>query len=241
MTFDSRNVSAFEWECSSSNVEGNASILLTFGAQGVRCDDEVVLANSAAMPTVSLPNAELEPANYTVIIVDRDAPSASSPIRSPLRHMTLAGIPQEALARGAVESDAAEPLFLFSGPRPPAGSGCHRYYAIVYRQASGAGVAPFNVSNRFAWNFSQWALDSQLTRVGVTFWRTGATSPCAETSPPAGGASSSEFGTGALAACVTIPLLLLAVLAWRWRRAPAKRAAAEDLSAAYRVVENPVK
>jgi len=248
MAWDSRNVSASEWVCSTSTVEGNASVLLSFGLQSAACGDEVALAASASMPLISLPGATLAAAaNYTIIVIDRDASSAAAPTRSPLRHMALAGVPGAALARGATAADSLQPMFAYSGPRPPAGSGCHRYYAIVYRQADGVPAEAFNVSNRFTWNFPEWAESSQLTVVGRTYWRTGATAPCDGSGGGGGGSVASSFSTGALAACIVIPLLLLAAfLGWRWRagsgvRAPASGGGAgAEPAADYRVVvENP--
>ena len=221
MAWDSRNVSSAEWECGTTNT----TVRLRFGTQDAACGDEVALAASAAMPLVSLPGATLSGSNYTIIIVDRDASSASSPTRSPLRHMALAGVPRDALAAGAVAGAALEPLFPYSGPRPPAGSGCHRYYAIVYQQTDGAPVQPFNVSNRFTWDFPVWANASSLTRVGATFWRTGASFPCSGSGSPSANPPF-EFGSDALAACIVTPLLVFAAfLGWRWRQGRRRRGA----------------
>lgn len=244
MSFDSRNISASEWVCSTgtSSAAANSTILLRFGTQDVRCGDEVALPNSASMPTISLPGTTLTGVNFTIIVVDRDATSAAAPTRSPLRHMTLEGVPRAALERGVAHAeDALAPVFPFSGPRPPAGTGCHRYYAMIYQQTDGAPVQPFNVSNRFTWDFPSWAAESSLTKVGVTYWRTGNAFPCDGSSPGVGGAVST-FSNGALAACVVIPLLLFAAFLG-WRRREGRRAgappASDASSAPYTVVENP--
>jgi hypothetical protein len=247
MSFDSRNISASEWLCSTgtSAAGANSTILLRFGAQDVRCGDEVALSTSASMPTISIPGTALTGTNYTIIVVDRDATSAVAPTRSPLRHMTLEGVPRAALERGVARADdALAPVFPYSGPRPPAGTGCHRYYAMIYQQTDGVPVQPFNVSNRYTWDFPTWAGESSLTKVGVTFWRTGNAFPCDGSSPAAAGGAASTFSNGALAACIVIPLLLFAAfLGWRWRegrRAGGAPPPASDASSApYTVVENP--
>ena len=64
--------------------------------------------------------------------------------------------------------------------QPPAGSGCHRYYSIVYVQRTG--VSPtLPDSNRLNWNFPQWATNFSMTRMAVNYFATqnvARTGPC---------------------------------------------------------------
>ena len=232
--WDSRNVTAAAWVCS----DGSPTALsLDFGEGGVvtACGTEVLQAPSQAQPRVSLPGAaaaaQLTASRYTVLMVDRDAPSAAGPVRSPLRHMALLSVPREAVLRGVAPADAGAGSFAYSGPQPPAGSGCHRYYIQLWAEAEG--VAPQALgASRFLWNFTQWAANSSLTLVGGSHFRTQSSvnrSVDCEGNPlaPAGAAPAAAGSSGALAAAIAAPLVALALaggaLAW-WRRR-ARRAA----------------
>ena len=165
--WDSRNISAAEWVCSSAG-----TLSVRFPSTSVACGTEVLWAGTAVMPTIALPSAD--PASlYTVIIVDRDASSPWAPVNSPLRHMTLASIPGGALAAGISSASAAgAALFPYSGPRPPPMSSCHRYYAMAYEQTPGVVPSIANVSDRLRWVFPQWARNESLSKVAVNVWRT---------------------------------------------------------------------
>ena len=177
--FDSRNISAGEWECS-----GGVSIAFTGSAAVTTCGGEVLQSLTGAMPTITYSNSsDALSALYTVLIVDRDAPSAASPIRSPLRHMALGNVSASMLASGldaaavaaAVNGSGLLAYFPYSGPQPPAGSLCHRYYVQIYRQLGGAPVLAVNSSNptdRLLFDFPVWASANNLTKEAVSFWRT---------------------------------------------------------------------
>ena len=175
--WDSRNVSAAEWVCS---VAG--ALTVQFSSGPVVCGTEVLIADTATQPTIALPSAN-SAALYTVLVVDRDASSPWLPVNSPLRHMALSSVPGALLAAGISSAAAAgAPLFPYSGPRPPAGSACHRYYVQVYEQTPGVIPSIANISNRLTWNFPEWARNESLTKVAVNVWRTqnaaSRTGPC---------------------------------------------------------------
>lgn len=175
--WDSRNVSAAEWVCS---VAG--ALTVQFSSGSVVCGTEVLIADTAVQPTIALPSAD-SAALYTVLVVDRDASSPWLPANSPLRHMALSSVPGTLLAAGISSAAAAgAPLFPYSGPRPPAGSACHRYYVQVYEQTPGIVPSIANISNRLTWNFPEWARNESLTKVAVNVWRTqnaaSRTGPC---------------------------------------------------------------
>lgn len=203
------------------------------------CGTEVLQVPSKRMPTVALASPSLLTAtNYTVLMVDRDAPNASSPIRSPLRHMLLTGIPRAAMRAGVSSpAVAARSPQLYAGPQPPPGSLCHRYYVQIYAEAEG--MAPQSLpsnSSRFSWDFTQWARDSGLSLVGGTYFRTqnasARTTDCDGAPLPAPAPATSALSPAALAAAIAAPLLaLLACVVWRMHRgrAAAQTTAAEAL------------
>jgi len=203
LAFDSRNVSAAQWACSPAT-----AMAVSFAASGgppgaVGCGAEVLWAPSQAQPTFGYAAADAS-GLYTLLLLDRDAPNAAEPVRSPLIHMALADVPGGQLGAAAVTTWRS--LFPFSGPRPPAGTLCHRYYFQLYEQSPA--VAPqLNVTavGRFSFNFPAWADANNLTRVpgALTYFQTQndtfRVGPCAaEPSPaPQSGAAPALPATGA--------------------------------------------
>jgi hypothetical protein len=208
LAFDSRNVSESEWAC-------GGGVLLAFPTQAgggsggptalVPCSGEVLWAQSQTRPTVYVPRANQSDL-YTLLVLDRDAPSSWDPVRSPLRHMVVTNVSGTDLASpggwtASAPADGA--LFNFSGPRPPALSGCHRYYAVAFRQSPD--VAPYlavnasNPSDRLNWDFVSWYASQRLERVGSSFWTTqnadtrNVTGPC-QAGPQTGGAGEGRGG-----------------------------------------------
>lgn len=204
--FDSRNVSATEWQCT-------GSLAVSFAAApglSVSCGTEVlqnVTTGPGIAPTFTL--ADAKPfALYTVLVVDRDAPNAGEPSRSPLRHMAAGDVAGSALVAGW-SGGASSSLWLnYTGPQPPNGTACHRYYAIVYEQAAGVrpSLSPAAAAYRFNWDFPGWAANATngpLVKVAVNVWRTqnlaARTGGCDAPAPPSTGMSQA-FSDGVLAA-----------------------------------------
>lgn len=221
--WDSRNVSEAEWACNGPAV----GLQVAFGDLAVICSTEVLQDASQLQPVITYYNASADPATlYTVIIVDRDAPSASNPVRSPLRHYAAASIPSTVLAAGAGPSVTA--LFNYSGPQPPVGSLCHRYYVMLYSQA--AGVVPIlaDPTVRTLWDFPAWAANFSLTKIAVNYWETqnlsARTAPCS--GGGGGGSSSSALSAGAIAGIAVAAACALAaagVAAWALRARALRR------------------
>ena len=234
--FDSRNISESAWACNTT-----ASVTLQFAGPPIAriCGTEVPQPATAAMPTLTLSGYAPPASNatVTVLIVDRDAPSAAQPIRSPLRHMALSRVPAALLLTGVNESSlAAAPgvvaFFPYSGPQPPNGSLCHRYYAYVYAEDAALPPPQLNISaggGRYTWNFVEWASSQNLTTLAVGMWRTqnaaAKVGPCdaAPTPAPApdSGSASSPL---ALGLGLGIPLGLAALASLWLARAPLRRA-----------------
>jgi len=205
--FDSRNVSDAEWVC-------DGGVAISFGgAVTVACGTEVLQDASQAQPVLTFVNASA-PADalYTIIIVDRDAPSEASPVRSPLRHYAAGNVPAAALAAGSGAEESA--WFNYSGPQPPAGSVCHRYYAMLYLQSPGVTPELEDPTSRLQWDFPGWAANNSLAKVAVNYWRTQNLSaragPCDGGAAPS--ASPASLSAGAIAGIVAGSVAALALL-----------------------------
>ena len=127
-----------------------------------------------SMPTFYFPAADLN-AVYTLIIVDRDMPNATSPALSPQVQMALTWIPgfDIGVAPGFDVSDVetAVTLYQYHGPQPPAFSGCHRYYSILYLQPDGSDPA-LSPAERTQFDFPTWATKNKLVKKAENFWQT---------------------------------------------------------------------
>lgn len=183
--FDSRNISDTEWICGNQNERDalvmNFEFVTPPGPSTIDCGTEVSQNSTSAyqsssMPLISYPYAD-DTEIYTVLIVDRDASSAANPTRSPIIHMAIGGINGNTLREGispsSINISSNLIFFPYSGPQPPPGSLCHRYYTILYRQD--ISVTPeLNVSiiGRFNFNFPEWAINQSLTRLALNYWRT---------------------------------------------------------------------
>ncbi|RCN46176.1 phosphatidylethanolamine-binding protein [Ancylostoma caninum] len=64
---------------------------------------------------------------YTVIMIDIDAPSRKDPFLRDYLHWFVVNIPGSHLRNG-------DELAPYMRPRPPPGSGPHRYYILLYKQ-----------------------------------------------------------------------------------------------------------
>ena len=225
VAFDSRNISSAEWNCglwpSSDSVTVSFESVTPPGPL-VECGTEVFQNVSSAyqsdsMPAVSYDTADVS-ALYTVLIVDRDASSASNPSRSPIIHMALSNVPGDVLQYGispSTISDTVLSFFSYSGPQPPPGSFCHRYYIMLYSQDRS--VTPqLNVSavGRFNFDFPTWAKANSLTKLAVNYFQTQSnlsrTAGCNENpSPGKSGASALVVNTLVSIAVAVASLMLL--------------------------------
>jgi phosphatidylethanolamine-binding protein (PEBP) family uncharacterized protein len=217
--FDSRNVSAEQWVCSEETAL-SVSFDASGGPDAVGCGAEVLWLASQTQPAFAYSAANTA-SLYTLLVLDRDAPNAAAPIRSPLIHMALADVDGAELAAGRFSNVRA--MFPYAGPRPPAGSLCHRYYVQLYEQD--AGVSPeLNVSaiGRFSFDFVTWSAENSLTRIpeALAYFQTqndtARTGPCgapvspsAAPSPTRSAAPAPATLAAALAAVVVAALAAL--------------------------------
>jgi len=165
------------------------------------CNSEVLRPIALTMPTIYFYNSSAAPSTtYTLLIIDRDAPNATVPLRGPLRHAAFSHLSQRILRSGINWStlnnnnnDSAIALFNYSGPGPSAGSGCHRYYIMLYSEAIDTPLPFLYDPSRYSMNFPVFASNFSLTKIAsaTTYWRTqnfeGRIGPCdtpSSTPPP---------------------------------------------------------
>ncbi|KJH40733.1 phosphatidylethanolamine-binding protein, partial [Dictyocaulus viviparus] len=66
---------------------------------------------------------------YTVMMIDPDAPSRKNPKNRDFLHWLVVNIPGNDVNRG-------KEVVSYFGPKPPFGTGLHRYYLLAYKQSS---------------------------------------------------------------------------------------------------------
>lgn len=213
--FDSRNISSEQWDCSSAT-----ALSATFAASGgptgaVGCGTEVLWLASQTMPALRYAPAAEQPLElYTVLMLDRDAPNAAAPIRSPLIHMALADVSGAELSAGRVTNASGRALFAYSGPRPPAGSLCHRYYLQLYLQSETPVTLNVSLVGRFSFDFPTWATQNGLTRIAdaVSYFQTQndtfRTGACAGQPADSGAPTGAALGGAVLAAVAALIALI---------------------------------
>ena len=183
LAFDARDIPAAEWDCPPAT--DRASLGVSFKTAPVQkgpvvdCGTEVLWNTSTSdgkksMPTFYFPAADLN-AVYTLIVVDRDMPNASAPVLSPQVQMALSYVPgfDIGVAPGFDVSDVetAVTLYQYHGPQPPAGTKCHRYYAMLYLQPDSADPA-LSPSEHTQFDFPTWAAKYKLVKKAENFWQT---------------------------------------------------------------------
>ena len=166
----------------------NNHITVIFNGSEINCGTPLPLATTQVQPTIYFKDAD-PGMLYTVIMVDRDALSMSSPAYSPVVHFIVSNVTATDLRNGFNTSSmhSLKPFFSYSPPAPFVGTGCHRYYFILYAQSSQVfptmDVIPADaILQRINWNFPQWAANQSLTKLGVNFFLTqdprNSTGPC---------------------------------------------------------------
>ncbi|ORY95615.1 phosphatidylethanolamine-binding protein [Syncephalastrum racemosum] len=135
--------------------------------------DEVAMGNTLEIgKTQEVPRVMFIPTDdntqYTLLLVDPDAPSKSDPKFGPYRHWVVGNIPG---STGLVETNTANELTPYMGPAPPPGSGPHRYIFLLYRQTREQhSFTPLNVQDRSKFSFSNFAQENQLELIGANFF-----------------------------------------------------------------------
>ena len=211
-SFASQNISDAFWACDPNT---NANIFFPNGSLTADCGKEVLQGEASVMPTIKYFNETApEMLNYTILVIDRDAPNRV--VGAPRRHACIVNVPQLVLQDGltpalVLSTPGINPIVSYGGPRPGAGSSCHRYYVFLFAQEaeSSPTLDPVAVPAA-AWDFVAWSEANNLTFVNATsYWQTqaesarvgacGAPSPAPAPTPAAQGATAAsqlEVGLG---------------------------------------------
>ncbi|XP_075714994.1 phosphatidylethanolamine-binding protein 4 isoform X2 [Rhinoderma darwinii] len=109
-------------------------------------------------PVVTYSNAK-EDKDYTLMMVDPDAPSRDNPSRKYWRHWLVTDIQGQDLLSG--QSLKGRVITDYNGPSPPANTGYHRYEIRLYLQPPGSSPTLLSSEEKFRGNFD---LDSFTLR-----------------------------------------------------------------------------
>jgi len=136
---------------------------ISFG-RGKVSDGETIAPEEAAMQ----PSVRLVPTitgRTTIAMVDIDAPSRANPTSAEFRHWLVSDAP--VAPDGAIDVPRGDILTSYMGPRPPPGSGQHRYVIKVYAQSK----KTLSIEEPAAkWSSDEYAKKNDLKLVGTTIF-----------------------------------------------------------------------
>ncbi|KAI8082728.1 phosphatidylethanolamine-binding protein [Halteromyces radiatus] len=139
-------------------------------------DEEVAIGNhlttnqTAEAPQVQFVTEDNEDNEYTLFMVDPDAPSRTNPKNGPWRHWVAVNIPGNQQDKATA---ASSQLTNYLGPAPPPGTGDHRYVFLLYKQPNKNikfESLSQSVQERRSFDYKKYALTHQLELVGVNFF-----------------------------------------------------------------------
>ncbi|KAF1806408.1 phosphatidylethanolamine-binding protein [Mucor lusitanicus] len=131
--------------------------------------EDVALGNfikpseSADTPKVAF-IAPDETAEYTLLVVDPDAPSKEDPKWGPYRHWVITNIP----ASGDLSKGNA--LAPYMGPAPPPKTRDHRYIFLLYKQPRTQADFGTLAEESNNWDFKAFVNQHNLELIGVNFF-----------------------------------------------------------------------
>ena len=109
--------------------------ILTFNYHTVTPGQRLSESTTAHPPTINLPSAATL-SLYTVVLIDPDAPSASSPSMAHWLHYLNSDVPGGLLHHYDFSALQPMPSATYAPPTPPPSTGPHRYVALVYKQST---------------------------------------------------------------------------------------------------------
>ncbi|CAO3699329.1 unnamed protein product [Rhizopus stolonifer] len=101
---------------------------------------------------------------YTLLMVDPDAPSKENPKFSPYRHWVVVNIP------GSSNLASAQHISKYIGPAPPPKTRDHRYIFLLYKQSSTHENAQAFSSEPTLFDFKGFAQENNLELVAVNYF-----------------------------------------------------------------------
>ncbi|KAF8599415.1 PEBP-like protein [Ceratobasidium sp. AG-I] len=125
----------------------------------------VVRNDTLIRPQISVEGAKGGP--YVVAIVDPDAPSRPNPTSAQIRHLLAANLTvsrnrSEYVPRSLLLQNSTAAINEYRPPTPSAGSGPHRYVALLYAQPPNFDISFLNVSDIRLFNLSSFAARAGL-------------------------------------------------------------------------------
>ncbi|KAI8641048.1 phosphatidylethanolamine-binding protein [Parasitella parasitica] len=131
--------------------------------------EDVALGNfiepskSADIPELTFIGLD-ETAEYTLLLVDPDAPCKEDPKWGPYRHWVVVNIP------GSGKIDEGRALSPYMGPAPPPQTRDHRYIFLLYKQPKTQADFGILAEDRAKWDFKTFVNENELELVGVNFF-----------------------------------------------------------------------
>ncbi|CEP14582.1 hypothetical protein [Parasitella parasitica] len=122
--------------------------------------EDVALGNfiepskSADIPELTLIGLD-STAEYTLLLVDPDAPCKEDPKWGPYRSGKI---------------DEGKALSAYMGPAPPPKTGDHRYIFLLYKQPKTQAAFGVLAKERANWEFKTFVKDNDLELVGINFF-----------------------------------------------------------------------
>ncbi|CAO3598787.1 unnamed protein product [Absidia cylindrospora] len=149
--------------------QSNILLSVKYGDKDVAIGNHFTTGQTAEAPQVQFIPAE-EDAEYSLFLVDPDAPTRSDPKYGPWRHWVAVNIPG---SQQDQVTAASSQLTNYIGPAPPPGSGDHRYIFLLYKQTNKS--HPFqslsqSVQDRRSFDFKQYAANNKLELVAANFF-----------------------------------------------------------------------
>ncbi|XP_019741176.1 phosphatidylethanolamine-binding protein 4 [Hippocampus comes] len=96
-----------------------------------------------------------EVSNYTLIMVDPDAPSRSKPVLAYWRHWVITDMEWSSLKNGVLTGTIIDD---YQPPTPPRGTGFHRYQFLLFHQGSNITSDSLDSESRGKWNLDAFVL-----------------------------------------------------------------------------------
>ncbi|CAO3630421.1 unnamed protein product [Cunninghamella blakesleeana] len=137
----------------------------------VKYDDKQVELGNRFTPQEAVKAPEVtfipsEEAEYTLFLVDPDAPSREDPKYGLCRHWVATYSPE-----GSQEQMNITHQNTYLGPAPPADTGDHRYIFLLYKhKLKNENIQVLAEKERINFNVKQYADDNHLELVGVNFF-----------------------------------------------------------------------
>jgi phosphatidylethanolamine-binding protein (PEBP) family uncharacterized protein len=156
----------------------SSALSVRFKNRPISSGSRVLQSTTVTPPTVSLPAASASHL-YCIVMIDPDAPSASSPVMAEWLHYLQCDVPGHELAAGLTlaasssSSSSALPaglLATYAPPTPPPGTGPHRYVLHALRQsgrlgdaaaASGLRITSSSSMKRAKWSLQRWIAECE--------------------------------------------------------------------------------